>query len=143
MADTFEFKLEGFQELQDRLSKLQVETAAKNIVQSAFAANRYMADAMKDRISANGSVDTGLLRDSIVRKRIIYDKQGTIVIITGVSKSTKGVDQFGNPRVPWRYAHLVDAKLPFVQPAFDSSKQLVLDEFIINILKKVKRFEKG
>lgn len=142
MADSFTFKIDGLQELQDRLAQMGDEIAAKNIVSSAFNANKIMVEAVRDKIESNGSVDTGLLRDSISRKRLIYDKDGVVVILTGVNKATKGVDKYGKPRVPWRYAHIVEKEKPFMRPAFESVKQQVLDEFIVNMLKKVKRFER-
>jgi hypothetical protein len=139
---SYAFKIEGFAELQDRLAKMGDAVAAKRIVGAAYKTNQQFVDAIRDQIAANGSVDTGLLRDSIQRKKLVYDREGNVVILTGVSKSVAGTDANGNPRVPWKYAHIVDAKKPFLKPAFESAKQSVLDEFIIYLLKAVKRFEK-
>ena len=142
MASDFSYKIDGLEELQNRLSAMGQEMAAKSIVGAAYSSNKQMLDAIQSTIVSNGSVDTGLLRDSITRKKLIYDKSGRVVIITGVNKSVKGVDSKGRPRVPWRYAHLVEKTKPFMKPACERVRQAVIDEFIIHLLKKIKRFEK-
>jgi HK97 gp10 family phage protein len=141
MSD-FTFKIEGLAELTNRLDAMGNEMAAKALVGSAYSATKVIVESARSNLESNGSVDTGLLRDSITRKKLIYDKDGRVVIITGVSKSVKGTDSKGRPRVPWRYAHLVEAKQPFLVPAFDATKQQVLDEMIVMLLKKIKKFER-
>jgi len=141
--DSITTKIDGLEDLERRLIGMGQVAAAKAIVGGAFNVNRLTVNAIQAQLESNGSIDTGLLKDSIKRKKIVYDKSGTVVIITGVSKSVKGVDSRGKPRVPWRYAHVVESKKPFMKQGFDSVKQQVIDEFIIYLLKKIKRFEKG
>lgn len=143
MADNIRIKIEGLADLERRLAAMGQEVAAKNLVSTAFAANKQVVDAIKARITANQSVETGLLRDSIKRKKIVYGNSGTVVIVTGVDKAVKGVDSKGKPRVPFRYAHIVEKRNPFMVPAFDSVKQAVIDEFVAKLTRKIKKFEKG
>ena len=143
MADTLKVDIKGLNELQAKLEKMSQDMAAKSIVGAAYTANKPMVDAIKNNIASNGLVDTGLLQQSISRKKIIYGKDGKVVIITGVNKSVKGVDRNGKPRVPWRYANVLEPKYKFVQSGFDESKNVVVDKFVSALASRIKKFEKN
>lgn len=136
-------QIKGLAELTKKLDAMNQEFAAKSIVASAYSANNAMVDAIKNQISNKGLVDTGLLQNSIKRKKIIYGKDGRVVIITGVSKNIKGVDRKGKPRVPWRYANVLEPKYKFVQDGFDNAKQSVTDKFVDSLKRKIRKFEKN
>jgi hypothetical protein len=143
MADALKVDIKGLNELQAKLEKMSQDMAAKSIVSAAYTANKPMVDAIKNNIASNGLVDTGLLQQSITRKKIIYGKDGKVVIITGVNKSVKGVDKNGKPRVPWRYANVLEPKYKFVQSGFDESKNVVVDKFVSALASRIKKFEKN
>jgi hypothetical protein len=143
MADALKVDIKGLNELQIKLEKMSQEFAAKSIVSAAYSANKPMVDSIKNNIASNGLVDTGLLQQSISRKKLIYGKDGRVVIITGVNKSVKGVDRNGKPRVPWRYANVLEPKYKFVQNGFDESKNVVVDKFVSALARRIKKFEKG
>ena len=143
MADALKVDIKGLNELQAKLEKMSQDMAAKSIVSAAYTANKPMVDAIKNNIASNGLVDTGLLQSSITRKKIIYGKDGKVVIITGVNKSVKGVDRNGKPRVPWRYANVLEPKYKFVQSGFDESKNIVVDKFVSALESRIKKFEKN
>lgn len=132
----------GLAELQTKLDKMSQEFAAKSIVSAAYSSNKPMVDAIKSNITSNGLVDTGLLQQSIIRKKIIYGKDGKVVIITGVNKNTRGVDKNGKLRVPWRYANVLEPKYNFVKSAFETSKQVVVDKFVSALQAKIKKYTK-
>ncbi len=138
-----EIKITGLQELDKKLQAMSQDMAAKSIVAAAYTANKEVVDAIKSNITSNGLVDTGLLEKSITRKKIIYPKDSTVVIMTGVSKGVKGVDKQGKPRVPWRYANILEARYNFTKNAFEGVKQNGVDKFTRSLASRIKRFEKG
>ena len=143
MADALKVDIKGLNELQAKLEKMSQDMAAKSIVSAAYSANKPVVDAIKNNIVSNGLVDTGLLQSSITRKKLIYGKDGTVVIITGINKNTKGVDSKGKSRVPWRYANVLEPKYKFVENGFDATKQKVVDSFVSAIARRIKKFDKG
>lgn len=143
MADKVTITLNGIPELVTKLKAMGQEMAAKNIVAGAFNANKIVVEAAKEQLLVNDSIDTGLLRDSIIRKRIVYAKDGTVVIITGVNKATKGLDAKGRARIPWRYAHIVEKRKSFMKASFDVVKGNVTTNFINFLEKKIKKYTKG
>lgn len=142
MADV-NLQIKGLEELDKKLQAMGQDMAAKNIIGAAYTANKQVVDAIRQGIQENELVDTGLLSKSITRKKLIYPKNSTVVVMTGVSKSVKGVDKKGNPRVPWRYANILEAKYNFTKSAFDKVKQNVVNSFIKSMAARIKRFEKG
>ena len=141
--DSIRIDIKGLDVLTKKLENMKQDFAAKSIVSSAYSANKVVQDQIKENISTNGLVDTGLLQSSITRKKIIYGKDGKVVIITGVNKSVKGVDRNGKPRVPWRYANVLEPKYKFVQSGFDESKNVVVDKFVSALASRIKKFEKN
>jgi hypothetical protein len=140
--DGIKVDIKGLSELQSKLDKMSEDFAAKSIVSAAYSANKQMVDSIKNEISAKGLVDTGLLQQSIVRKKIIYGKDGKVVIITGVSKNVRGTDSKGKPRVPWRYANVLEPKYNFVKSGFEASKQSVVDKFVSALASRIKKYTK-
>jgi len=140
---TVQIDIKGLKELQITLDKMSQEVAAKNIVGSAYSANKAMEDAIKANIVSDGLVDTGLLQKSITRKKVIYPRDGRVLIITGVNKKTRGLDKNGKLRVPWRYANALEPKYKFVKDGFDTAKQDVVENFIKSLKAKVRKFIKN
>ncbi len=142
MADV-SIQIKGLKELEQKLEKMGQEFAAKSIVASAYSANKKMQDSIKEAIQNDGLVDTGLLQSSITRKKIIYPKDGRVVIITGVNKRTRGVDRQGRPRVPWRYANVLESKYNFTKDGVEAARQSVVDSFVASLVRKIKKYEKN
>lgn len=142
MADV-SIQIKGLKELEQKLEKMGQEMAAKSIVASAYSANKKMQDSIKEAIQNDGLVDTGLLQSSITRKKIIYPKDGRVVIITGVNKRTRGVDRQGRPRVPWRYANVLESKYNFTKDGVEAARQSVVDSFVASLARKIKKYEKN
>jgi hypothetical protein len=142
MADV-SIQIKGLKELEQKLEKMGQEFAAKSIVASAYSANKKMQDSIKEAIQNDGLVDTGLLQSSITRKKIIYPKDGRVVIITGVNKRTRGVDRQGRPRVPWRYANVLESKYNFTKDGVEAARQSVVDSFVASLARKIKKYEKN
>jgi hypothetical protein len=138
-----EINVRGLKDLIVTLDKMAEEVAAKNIVGSAYSANKVVEDSIKSNIDSNALVDTGLLRKSIRRKKLIYAKDGTVVILTGVNKNVRGVDKKGKARVPWRYANILENKFNFTKNGFEQSKDAVVDKFIKSLKAKVRKFIKS
>ena len=141
--DGISVDIKGLAALDQKLQKMSQEFAAKSIVGSAYSANKEMEDAIKNSISSKGLIDTGLLQGSITRKRIIYQKDGRVVVITGVNKKVRGVDRNGRPRVPWRYANVLEGKYNFTKDAFDAASPAVVDKFVSSLKSKIKKYEKN
>jgi hypothetical protein len=135
--------IRGLEELQKKLDKMGQEFAAKSIVASAYSANKKMEDSIKEAIQNDGLVDTGLLQSSITRKKIIYPKDGVVLIITGVNKRVRGVDRQGRPRVPWRYANVLEPKYNFTRDGAEAARQSVVDSFVSSLQRKIKKYEKN
>ena len=72
-----------------------------------------------------------------------YFEDGKVVIITGVNKKIRGTDKNGKPRVPWRYANVLEPKYNFTKSAGQSTKQQVVDSFVNKLARKIKKYEKG
>jgi len=142
MADV-SIQIKGLKELEQKLEKMGQEMAAKSIVASAYSANKKMEESIKEAIQNDGLVDTGLLQSSITRKKIIYPKDGRVVIITGVNKRTRGVDRQGRPRVPWRYANVLESKYNFTKDGVEAARQSVVDSFVASLARKIKKYEKN
>lgn len=136
MADKITVDIKGLAELEKSLLALGQDVGANAIVNGAYNSAKIIQDTMKANIISAGAYDTGLLYKSITRKKSIYDSNGTVAIITGVSASTKGYDKDGNLRRPIRYAHLVEKNKPFAEDAYDSTKNQVVQNFQ-EYLKKV------
>lgn len=143
MADSVEIKITGLAELETKLMQMGQDLAAKSIVSTAYAENKKVADAAKANIIANGLVDTGLLQNSITRKRIVYAKDGRVVIITGVNKKIRGVDRKGKSRVPWRYANVLEPRYDFMKAAQANTKDAVVNGFVANLERRIKKYLKN
>lgn len=136
MADGIKVDIKGLKELEQSLLALGQDTGATAIVNGAYNAAKVIQDKMKENIISAGAYDTGLLHKSITRKKKIYNSDGTVAIITGVSSSTKGYDKDGNLRRPIRYAHIVHKHKPFADDAYDATKDQVVSNFT-DYLKRV------
>jgi hypothetical protein len=143
MADELKVKITGLAELEKKLLSMGQEFGAKALASSAYSANKTFQDAIKNQIQAQGLVDTGLLHKSITRKRIIYAKNGKLVVITGVSKNTRGLDKNGKRRIPWKYANILEGKYNFTQNAFNAVKDKVVEDFVKVLERKIKKYEKN
>jgi hypothetical protein len=143
MSTSIQIKVVGLEELETKLLAMGQEMAAKNIVGAAYAANKQVEDAAKDFIVADGLVDTGLLKKAVKRKKIVYGKDGRVVVITGINKGIYGLDKKGKPRVPWRYANVLEPKYNFMKDAMAKCRQSVIDSFTSNLLRRIKKYEKG
>lgn len=134
-------KVEGLSELEKQLSVMGQELAAKSIVAGAFNANKIVQDTAKSNIVSAGAYDTGALYRSIKRKRIVYDKSGTVVIITGVDSKVKETDADGKLRWPTKYAHLVERQKPFMSDAYEKTKIVVIERFKSFLQKRIDKFK--
>lgn len=143
MADELKVSITGLAELEKKLLSMGQEFGVKALASSAYSANKTFQDAIKNEIQAQGLVDTGLLQKSITRKRIVYAQNGKLVVITGVSKNTRGLDSKGNRRIPWKYANILEGKFNFTQNAFNAVKDKVVEDFIKVLERKIKKFEKN
>lgn len=137
-----EIKITGLEELNAKLEAMRQDFAAKAIVSAAYSANKVVVDTAIGNIEGAGLVDTGLLKKSITRKKLIYDKDGKVVILTGVNKNTRGTDSKGKPRVPWRYANVLEPKYNFMKSALEKSKQNVVDNFTKALASRIKKYTK-
>lgn len=140
MPDNIELKITGLEELDKKLQSMKQEFAAKSIVSAAYSANKAVVDQAISNIQNDGLVDTGLLMKSITRKKIIYDKDGRVVIITGVNKNVRGTDKKGRSRVPWRYANVLEPKYNFMKKAMNMQKQEVIDKFVSALANRIKKY---
>lgn len=125
--------LTGAKELEKALKTLGERTQRKVTRQAVNAACTPILKAAR----ANVEVESGLLKESLAKKIVTYPEAMTVVGIIGPDTQTKG-EFDGEPRVPWRYAHLVEnghinpqgefvPPHPFMRPAYDSSEAQALD----------------
>jgi|LakMenEpi03Aug12_release.lakeMendotaPanAssembly.Ray.scaffolds.fasta_scaffold329373_3 hypothetical protein len=142
MADAVSIQIKGLEELDKKLQSISQEFAARSIVSAAYSANKIVVDAAIGNIQSNGLVDTGLLQSSIKRKKLIYEKDGTVVIITGVSKNVRGTDRNGRPRVPWRYANVLEPRYKFMEDAMQNNAQILTDKFVKALESRLKKYTK-
>lgn len=142
MADAVSIQIKGLEELDKKLQSISQDFAARSIVSAAYSANKIVVDAAIGNIQSNGLVDTGLLQSSIKRKKLIYEKDGTVVIITGVSKNVRGTDRNGRPRVPWRYANVLEPRYKFMEDAMQNNAQILTDKFVKALESRLKKYTK-
>ena len=141
--DSIRIDIKGLDVLTKKLENMKQDFAAKSIVSSAYSSNKIVQDQIKENITSEGLVDTGLLRDSIIRKKLIYAKDGKVVIITGVNKKVRGTYKNGKPKIPWRYANVLEGRYKFTKNAAQSTNQKVVDSFVNKLARKIKKYEKG
>jgi hypothetical protein len=142
MATETTVKITGMEDLEKKLLAIGQDFAAKSLVSAAMTANKPLEDNIRTMIAANDSIDTGTLYSSIARKRKVYDKSGTIVVITGVSTGVIGYDAKGNVRIPAKYAHLVEKHKSFMKTAYDVTKETVVEKFVESLRRKIDRYNK-
>lgn len=142
MPDSIQLKISGLEELDKKLQDMKQEFAAKSIVSAAYSANKVVVDQAVSNIETEGLVDTGLLKKSISRKKLIYDKDGRVVILTGVNKNTRGTDKNGKPRIPHKYANVLEPKYHFMKNALLQTKQQVVDNFVNALASRIKKYSK-
>ena len=140
MAD-IKIKITGMDEIKKALSNMSQDFKAKNTVGAAYTACKPFQDGAIANIDAAGLVDTGALRRSIQRKKVVYDNGNIVVIITGVSKNTRDRDKYGNPRIPNRYAPILEPRYNFMQNSFLTNKQVVVDTFARLMLARLKKYQ--
>ena len=139
MSTSINIDIKGLADLDKKLLTMKQDFSAKSIVSSAYSANKVVQDQIKENITTEGLVNTGLLRDSIIRKKLVYAKDGKVVIITGVNKKVRGTYKNGKPQVPWRYANVLEGKYKFTKNAGESSSQKVVDSFVKKLKSKIKK----
>lgn len=142
MSTSINIDIKGLADLDKKLMTMKQDFSAKSIVSSAYSSNKVVQDQIKENITTEGLVNTGLLRDSIIRKKLVYAKDGKVVIITGVNKKARSVYPNGKPQVPWRYANVLEGKYKFTKNAGESSSQKVVDSFVKKLKSKIKKYEK-
>lgn len=138
MSSAVTIKIDGLEELQAKLLAMGQDVAAKNIVAGAYNATKPVMDLAK----VYAPQDTGLLRESVTRKKLIYSKSGTVVVLIGVNKKTAGVDRKGMARVPWRYAHIIEKRDPFIEDAIEATKDDVVQRFKAFLERRIAKFYK-
>lgn len=135
----------GDKELERTLKTLGERTQRKVSRQAVNAACTPMLKAAR----ANAPEESGLLKESLDKKIKTYPESMTVVGIIGPDTETKG-DFNGEPRVPWRYAHLVEnghinpqgefvPPHPFLRPAYDSTQGQALDVMKDKLAKGIER----
>lgn len=137
-----EIKITGLAELEKKLSEMDNDLAAKNLVGASYTANRVVEQRAKENILSAGWYDTGLLYKSVKRKKKIYRNGMVLTILTGIDRNAKGVDKDGKPRVPWRYANVLQGKTGFMSEALESQKETLLEKFKAELLRRIKKFTK-
>ena len=95
--------LQGAKELTKALQTLGERVQRKVLRQAVNAACNPTLKAAR----ANVKEESGLLKKSLAKKIKTYPDKQTVVGIIGPDTQTKG-EYKGKPRVPWRYAHLVN-----------------------------------
>jgi len=119
-------KLTGMDECMARLKMLSQEFAAKNLISSTYAAMLPMERA----IEGAAPVRTGMLKKSIVRKKIVRPADESITIMVGVNKRTIGSDAKGRKVWPVKYANLVNKDTHFMTNAYEANAAGVLNKYI-------------
>jgi hypothetical protein len=142
MPNNVSIQIKGLEELDKKLQSISQEYAARSIVSAAYSSNKIVVDAAISNIQSNGLVDTGLLQSSIKRKKLIYERDGTVVILTGVSKNVRGTDRNGKARVPWRYANVLEPRYKFMQDAMENNAQALTDKFVKTLESRLKKYLK-
>lgn len=143
MAVKVSIKVDGLPQLQSQLIALGNEFAAKAVISTAYTAMKPVVDSAKSNIVESGLVDTGLLHNSISRKKVIFPKDGTVVVMVGVNKAVRGVDRYGKSRVPWRYSPILEEKYHFMARALEQNKDEVVNRFITGLDRKIRKHTKN
>jgi hypothetical protein len=139
--ESIKINIRGVAKLQQKFAEMSKDMQPSALIQAAYSANKVLEDAIKVNIEGDGLVDTGTLLKSVTRKKIVYAKDGKIVIITGINRRTKG-EKNGKKRVPWRYANALEPKYNFVKDAAKESKDAVVNGFIKKVRTKVNKFNR-
>ena len=73
---------------------------------------KKIAEAARRNLTEDGSVRTGLLRKSITSKSLVIRGKNSgetrVWAGVGINKKVNGVDEYGRPVKPTKYAHLVE-----------------------------------
>ena len=73
---------------------------------------KKFAEAARRNLTENGSIRTGLLRKAITSKSIVIRGKNSgetrVWAGVGINKKVNGVDEYGRPVKPTKYAHLVE-----------------------------------
>lgn len=126
----------GLKEYTEALKRVSEDVAAKAIVNGAYSATKPIID----KASATVPKDTGLLSQSITRKKLIYAKQGTVVIVAGAGSKTEGLDRWGKKRKPYKYVHIVERRTNFMVQAIASTAQSCIKRFESYLKRKLKKY---
>ncbi len=145
-------KLEGLDRALALLRELPKKLAKKTLRAGVNQATKLLLSEAKSRVPPS----TGLLRKSLGRKVKVY--KGAVVGIVGPRKGFKiqvGVRMRGPNKGtpvymdPVRYAHLVEngtshsAAKPFLRPAFEATKGLIVTAFENIVLNAIEDAAKG
>ena len=123
MPPLVQMRIEGLEELRDKLLKLKRVTGRKVVRKALNEASKPILRTAKAKVP----VDTGLLRKSLGRKQKSYRGGRSVVIIGPRTGFKREVTVAGKKQVrnPAKYSHLVEfgtrrtAAKPFLRPAFD------------------------
>lgn len=115
------FKLEGDKQLQRLFKELPKRIIKKGLRAAMNAGATPVVKAAK----ARAPKQSGLLKKSMGKKVKTYPS-GVVTAVIGPKRQTVG-EYKGKKRVPGNYAHLVEKHEPFLEPAFESTKQQAED----------------
>jgi len=118
----------GAKALERKLKALPDRVQRKVVRQSVSAAATPIVKAARSKVKRQ----SGLLRKARNKRIKTYKDQARVVAIIGPRRDVKGEFE-GKPRVPWRYAHLVEGghvtddgkhipAQPFLRPAFEETQ---------------------
>lgn len=139
MSTLVEFKVSGFDSLNEKLMQLKAEFAVKALAQAARKAFMPVLLAAKENVP----IWSGALRDAI-KITVTKPKEGDAVVVVGLFISSKSAYDTGElpPSRRWHFIELGTAKLaahPYLRPALDGKAPEVLDQLKTELAKSIAR----
>ena len=144
MASVVTIKIEGLQQLGERMRKLSSDVALKTSRAATNAAAQVIKKKAKANITASPSVRTGRLRDAVIVKKVpkSQEQYTSEHLVTVRGRGKKGTKAATNSAP---YAHFLEwgtIKMPaepFLRPAMDSGKDEALKAMADKLRQRIEK----
>lgn len=139
MSDSMSIKVEGLDQLADRLKGLGPDISKKSLAKSVSRGARVV----RKKVEQLAPVDTGRLRRSVYVKKMPKQSNGQQQTYIVAVRSGKRYQKTDRDAFYWRFHEFGTEKLPakpFIRPAFEGSKFEAADKIKEVLIKEVAKY---
>jgi len=140
MANSVTIKVDGLQQLGERMRSLSSKTALKFSGRATSKAGSLVKKAAKNNLRASPSIDTGLLEKNVIIKKIPKTKTMLTAEHVVTVKKIKYPDGKSDTRQVGRYAEFGTVNMPaepYLRPALASNIQPAIDAMKNSLAKDI------